>query len=119
MNLHLSTKQLKALDVYRENRRQERGGKVLQRKTAAMELLMKGLEGIKPATPAADRMAELEHRVKVCENASLLALKRSRWYCTDTVNTREEDIEDEDHNRLVHEDVPAFPGPPDGLRKKR
>jgi hypothetical protein len=54
------------LKAYRDKRRAETG-KVLQRETAIRELLLMALADVKPATPLADRIKNLEQRLQVVE----------------------------------------------------
>lgn len=54
------------LTVYRAKRRAETG-KVVQRRTALLELLAKSLDGVEPSRPLAERLSELERRVTELE----------------------------------------------------
>jgi hypothetical protein len=64
---------VKKLDAYRKQRKQETG-KHIMRTTAIAELLVKALDGIEPASPICDRLAELESRVTALENGK-------EWTC--------------------------------------
>ena len=58
---------VKKIDAYRKQRRKETG-KIIMRSTAIAELLAKALDGIEPASPVRDRLAELESRVTALED---------------------------------------------------
>lgn len=65
MNIRLTAKQRRLLEAYRQQRRVERGGKVIQTATAVSELIDKALSGVEPARQVS--VQELVARIEALE----------------------------------------------------